>query len=142
MRLWGMNISDYYRLQFQKAIDKIADSIQRELKEMKPTCCKDAEVIENTAMGKSFFVCRGCKQEVFLPQPISIDTAEPLNGAVDLAYPVAAHLAPLPTPLPQSYSHIYTFVDSSRVSVCMNCGASYPTATPRCPGFAAMPPAP
>lgn len=28
----------------------------------KPNCC--GEVIENTAMGKAFFYCRGCKSEV------------------------------------------------------------------------------
>lgn len=29
---------------------------------MKPTCCD--EVIENTVLGKKFYVCTGCKREV------------------------------------------------------------------------------
>lgn len=35
-----------------------------------PTCCAPDSVIRNSALGKEFFVCTKCKQEVFAPPPV------------------------------------------------------------------------
>ncbi len=103
---------------------------------MNNTCCKDAEVVENTALGKVFYVCRGCKSEItpdkpYQPQPLRIedkpednpDAFDPFWGYVGnpsfstTVYPTAT------TPTGCS-AHIYfvTVTTTGQEFKCIRCG--------------------
>ncbi len=110
---------------------------------MKPThTCPNADVIENTALGKTFWYCRGCKEELI---SLKVDFGPggypgPLQKSLETPYPATAiHPMNYDPTLPAPYT-----------MMCVTCGwtcdpnkpaGAPPTCTPltqgRHPTFAA-----
>ena len=83
---------------------------------MKPNCtCGKSDVIENTAMGKPFWVCRSCRTEVVAPKPTSPQPIS-IEDAPDDQLPFWGFTVPTPridTPAPYTFAPQYDVSPSS-----------------------------